>query len=146
MQQEVLRSDAFNATQKSLEHSGEGWRSRQRQHRRDVIAASTCSRTGIRKGLPLDATRRQSGTSVPGSGLVHFWGLLLQCGPLGTSELGQRQLDTSPTPLPQLDSGGLKVASSQIQHLYQAAGNFKASFKAFGLPADVAETETIMPL
>lgn len=70
--------------------------------------------------MPLDATRRLGGTSVPRSGRVHFWGLLLQFGPLGTSELEQRQSDASPTLLSQLDRGG--QASSQIQHPNQAAG------------------------
>lgn len=68
--------------------------------------------------MPLDTTRRRGGTSVTGSGHVHFWGLLLQFGPLGTSEW--RQADASPTPPSQLDRGG--QASSQIQHPNQAAG------------------------
>lgn len=70
--------------------------------------------------VPLDATRRLDGTSVPGSASVHFWELLLQFGPLGTSKLEQRQSVASPTLPSQLDSRG--QASSQIRHPSQAAG------------------------
>lgn len=78
-----------------------------------MISASTCSQKGIRKGsnVPLDATRHQGGTSAPGSVCVHFWGMLLQFAPLGISELGQRQPDASPTPLSQLDRGGLRAGT-----------------------------------
>ena len=67
--------------------------------------------SGKGSNVPLDATRHQGGTSAPGSARVHFWGLLLQFAPLGISELGQRQPDASPTPLSQLDRGGLRAGT-----------------------------------
>lgn len=48
--------------------------------------------------VPLDATWHQGGTSVPGSGRVHFWGLLLQFVPLGNLWAGAKTAGYIPNP------------------------------------------------
>lgn len=48
--------------------------------------------------VPLDATRRLGGTSVPRSARVHFWGLLLQFGPLGNLWAGAKTVGCIPNP------------------------------------------------